>query len=343
MITLAMAAIAWRFGERSIRGPLQQLSTLTEKVAAGDYSVRSGFDDKQNEVSRLGSALDSMISKLVAQRAVEDLHRKELQDSEEKYRLFFSANPVPMWVYDRKTLAFLDVNEAALKTYGYTRQEFLGKALPDIVAEEDHPLMKSRIDMPMFYDNLKMIRHRWHDGTLRNVIVARQEITYAGLEARLVYPQDVTEQLAAMRRLEEQQRLLAAILESTGEAIAACDQEGQLTFFNRAARQLHGRDTRTVASSALPEAYDLYRADGVTSMTAEDVPLLRALKGETLSRTEMVVAPRGKEPRTLLASASQVTDKEGHILGAVVAMHDITERKRIEKELRENEERLRLA
>ena len=53
-------------------------------------------------------------------------------ESEEQYRLLFESNPHPMWVYDRKTLSLLAVNDAAIQHYGYSRDEFLSITIKDI-------------------------------------------------------------------------------------------------------------------------------------------------------------------------------------------------------------------
>ena len=50
--------------------------------------------------------------------------QKAIEDSEKRYRTLFDVNPYPMWVVDAKTLAFLEVNEAAMRLYGYSREEF---------------------------------------------------------------------------------------------------------------------------------------------------------------------------------------------------------------------------
>jgi CHASE3 domain sensor protein len=63
-----------------------------------------------------------------------------MEESESRYRLLFEANPQPMWVFDRASLAFLAVNHAAVTRYGYTREEFLGMTLRDIRPPEDVPL-----------------------------------------------------------------------------------------------------------------------------------------------------------------------------------------------------------
>ena len=62
---------------------------------------------------------------------------RSLERSEERYRLLFEANPLPMWVYDADTLRFLAVNDAAVRHYGYTSSEFLSMTITDIRPRED--------------------------------------------------------------------------------------------------------------------------------------------------------------------------------------------------------------
>ena len=64
--------------------------------------------------------------------------KNALADSDAKYRLLFSENPQPNWIYDCETQLFLDVNEAAIRQYGYSRQEFLSMTLHDILAVEEN-------------------------------------------------------------------------------------------------------------------------------------------------------------------------------------------------------------
>jgi PAS domain-containing protein len=60
-----------------------------------------------------------------------------LRDSEQRREMMFSGDPYPMWVYDCETLRFLEVNDAAARTYGYSREEFLGMTLMDIRTPDD--------------------------------------------------------------------------------------------------------------------------------------------------------------------------------------------------------------
>lgn len=138
-----------------------------------------------------------------------------------------------------------------------------------------------------------------------------------------------------------QQQFLEALLESTEAGIVACDADGILTLFNRKTRELHGLPQVPISADQWAEHYDLFLPDGKTRMRTEDVPLYRALRGEQVANVEMMIIPRGGAAKILLASGQPILDKEGLKIGAVVAMHDITERKQMEETLRASEEKYR--
>jgi PAS domain S-box-containing protein len=134
--------------------------------------------------------------------------------------------------------------------------------------------------------------------------------------------------------LQEEQFFLTSVLEQVQDAIVACNSEGQLTLFNRAAREIHGLPEMPIPAEEWAKYYDLYLPDGLTRMSMEEVPLYRALQGEYLSEVELVVAPKGGVARTLLASARPLFGPQGEKLGAIAVMHDITEWKRAQETLR---------
>jgi PAS domain S-box-containing protein len=133
---------------------------------------------------------------------------------------------------------------------------------------------------------------------------------------------------------EKQRAFINALLENVEDAIVACDSAGVITVFNHAARRLHVRPERPIAADQWADYYDLYLPDGRTRMRKEEVPLFRALQGECVRNVEMVVAPEGVEPRTVLASGSAIHGPGGEKLGAVVVMRDFTERKEAQEALR---------
>ncbi|MFQ4140076.1 PAS domain S-box protein [Nodosilinea sp. PGN35] len=156
--------------------------------------------------------------------------------------------------------------------------------------------------------------------------------------------QHLQQEIAGHQRTEtalrKEREMLRVLLENVQAGIVACDETGILRLFNHAARQFHGLPEEPLPPDQWASYYDLYQADGKTPLATEAIPLFRALQGERVVDAEMVIAPRGGEARTVLSHGQAIADLEGHRQGAVVVMHDITERKRIENALRDSEAQL---
>jgi signal transduction histidine kinase len=106
---------------------------------------------------------------------------------------------------------------------------------------------------------------------------------------------------------------------------------------NRKARELLGLSAESGSTEVWVKDSILYHADGKTQMGPEEIPLLRALRGEQVTNVELTTRPVGREPRVLLASGQLLRDKEGKIFGAVEAFYDITELKSLEVQLRHSQ------
>ncbi len=143
---------------------------------------------------------------------------------------------------------------------------------------------------------------------------------------------DITARKQTEAALEREREFTRALLESLQEGIVACDENGALSLFNRAAREFHGLPVEPVTPERWAEHFDLYGADGLTPLATRDIPLFRALQGEVVRDAEMTIAPKFGPARTLLAGGRRIVGAQGETLGAVVAMHDVTERRRAERE-----------
>ncbi len=116
------------------------------------------------------------------------------RDTGRAFRLLLAANPLPMWVYDLETLVFLEVNDAAVAHYGYSRAEFLAMTISDIRPVEDDARLRASIAERR--DELQHSghwRHRRADGTLMDVEVTSHLLDWAGRPAALVVAHDVSE------------------------------------------------------------------------------------------------------------------------------------------------------
>lgn len=122
----------------------------------------------------------------------------------------------------------------------------------------------------------------------------------------------------------EQRSFVAALIESVDAGIVVCDRQGRITFFNQVARDIHDMDAHPLRFEQWAEHYNLYRPDGVTPLTYEEVPLYRALHGEIVENADIVViTPRGAQ-RHVRVAGRPVLDSEGLVLGAVISMHDVS-------------------
>lgn len=134
--------------------------------------------------------------------------------------------------------------------------------------------------------------------------------------------------------------LLATLIEELDEGVIACDAEGEVTLFNRAARELFGLPAGPVLPQQWSDHYEIFHADGETPLAPDEGPLTWTLQGAVVKNVEIVVAPKdGGGPRCLLVTGRPI-NKLGGRLGAVIVMHEITERKQEENLRIERAERL---
>jgi two-component system cell cycle sensor histidine kinase/response regulator CckA len=132
----------------------------------------------------------------------------EAREVDRRYRLLFEANPQPMWVFDAETLEFLGVNDAAIRHYGYSREEFLSMNIMDIHPAEDPPGLPMAAQ-PNGRQEAAFTRHQRKDGTVMDVELVSHEIEIDGRRARLVLATDISERArtrAALHHSEEQLR-----------------------------------------------------------------------------------------------------------------------------------------
>lgn len=136
-----------------------------------------------------------------------------LRQSEERYRLLFDHNPLPMWLYDDETLGFVAVNETAVQSYGYTRGEFLAMSITQIRPEEDRDRLREHLHEAQAKPLVSAEwRHRRKDGTVFPVAIISRPIEFQGRRVHLVMAEDISKK----KELEEQ-FLRAQRLESLGQ------------------------------------------------------------------------------------------------------------------------------
>ncbi|MBV8775484.1 MAG: PAS domain S-box protein, partial [Deltaproteobacteria bacterium] len=243
--------------------------------------------------------------------------------------LLFERNPQPMWVYDLTTLAFLAVNEAACQQYGYSRAEFEALTIKDIrPPAEARRLMANVTEIHGAFTHSGEWQHLRKDGTLIEVSIISHAITYASRAARLVVAVNITDQKRAQEALKEVNDRLNDILTSMTDAFFALDHEWRFTYLNPTAERLLRYEAAELLGHSLWEKYP----DAVGSVF--ETSYRRAVEQRQPQEFEHYYVPH---QIWFEFHAYPMQD------GLAVYFRDITERKRSEELLHENELRLRLS
>src|SRR5687767_8745188 len=203
-------------------------------------------------MSPIRNRLDDIVGFRGLARDITELKEVDLalRDSQERYRLLFESTPQPIWVYDEETLEFLTVNEAAVRTYGYTREEFLSMSIDDIRMEDSaNSLM-----------NMNSWRHRAKDKNTIHVEITSHPVVLDGKKSTLVIVNNVTKR----ELLDQEQRLMHASLEQsamewrqTFDAIdfpvLIVDFEGRIRRSNDAAEHIAGDMAEGIAGQLVSD------------------------------------------------------------------------------------------
>jgi two-component system, cell cycle sensor histidine kinase and response regulator CckA len=243
---------------------------------------------------------------------------------EEQNRLFMEA------VADH-TIFLLDAtgrvttwNAGAERILGFTEDEVLGCNFALFFTPED---LAEAATVGRLSGDRWLVRK---DGTRLWVNETLTALKDSGLAGFAVVIRDKTEQLRAEDALHREREFLRTVLENIQEAVVACDVQGNFTFANHVTHELGEPVREQVPAEEWMRQFSLYHPNGKTPMPEEDFPLFRALRGEQFRDVEMVLVPRQGTPQTVLASGQPLLDLQGNKRGAVMVLHDITDRRRLE-------------
>ncbi len=321
--------------------------TLSRRVAQGSIisteSIRRRKDGSLVDVSILGRPVrvdGGQIALYAIYRDITDRKKSEeaLRKSEFSFRGLFNSVNDAIYIQDREG-RFVDVNQGAVNMYGYPRQYFVGKNPSDLSAPGKNDLAKAVELVNKAFEGEPQQFEFW--GIRKNGEIFPKEVrvskgTYFGQEVVIALAQDITERKRFEAVLQETNRTLESLIKASPLAITVMDQECNIQLWNPAAERMFGWKADEVIGAFNPIVPEDKRDEFIELHN-------RALKGETISELEV---RRKKRDGTLIdinRSTAIIRDSDGNVKGIMAVLADITERKRAEEQLRESEERLRLA
>lgn len=263
-----------------------------------------------------------------------ELHRqKVIDDTHSSFHLLFYKNPNPMWVYNQNNLQFIDVNEAAIAHYGYSREEFLQMGITDIHFSEDPPIFIEHLKQK--YNDLqfsKQCQHRRKDGQIIDVEIVGDIIDYGTYNARLVNIRDITEYKRIERILQESEARFRVISEAIPiPLIISRLSDGLILYANSELRQTFRFSPEDLVNR---KNLDLYHD------SADLEFILEALNQDSYLQDYELQLRRTDGTNFWAIAFFQYLTFNGES-AILTAFYDITNRKKLETKLQEKNEFLR--
>ncbi|GAC1313535.1 MAG: hypothetical protein NVSMB24_36890 [Mucilaginibacter sp.] len=259
--------------------------------------------------------------------------QEQISVAKENYQNLFNASPIPIWAYDIVSLRFLDVNDAAVDQYGYTREEFLSMSLVDIIPKEDFQTVEEigqNTKDPSCFRKMTL-RHIKKSGEVIVVYSQRNAITFDNKDARLVVATNITEKLKVEDALKASEQRFRSLIKEGSDLIAILDINGAYQYVSPTSKTVLGIEADRFIGKTL---FDFIYEDDKERVIDQFAMLA------TEKRIE--ISPyRFKGNKGFIWVETIVTDMtdEPAVAGFVANSRDVTQRIQNESMLKENMER----
>lgn len=306
--------------------------------------ILTGYTDKEFSIKSLNYGISDYLLKenlnapLLFKSVVYNIEHKKIQEklseSEKKYKDLFHSSPLPKVVYDVETISFLDANKAALRKYGYTREEFLKLKVYDVIYKGDQEEVANELQLIKTNTNFNEIslKHVTKTGMLIDVETQSNEIIFNGRKARLVLATDITEKLKAKKENLLSEQRFKALIQDGSELISILDTNGHFKYISPNVQKRYGIN---------PE--DFIGTNAFEKLHHDDLDFFKYQFSQLKNHQRLTTKPFRyiqfeNKWRWLEASVIDMTDNPA-VNGIVLNARDVTER--IENELKIRESNLR--
>ncbi len=248
---------------------------------------------------------------------------------DESYRLLFLNNPQPMWVYDRETQRILEVNEAAIAHYGYSRADFLSMRASDVFPRPDLAESGEAGDSAA---QARRQRHVLKNGRVIEAEIHCQALQFGGRPAELVVAHDITQRARTEEALRQAESKYRHIFEEAIVGIFQSTPAGKFISANAAMAKMLGYDSpQELVDSIVDIQNQLY----VDSSRREEFKSLLAEHG-ILQGFEFEVFRKDRSRMWLSVNVRAVREA-GIVLRYEGTFEDVSERKKLEDQFRQSQ------
>ena len=279
--------------------------------------------------------------------------QESLRLSEEHFATAFRLSPAPMAISTLDEGRFIDVNDSFTGMLGYKREELIGLTSRELRILESPERRDCCVSRLRLKEPLQAIpaRFRAKSGETRDTLWSAEIIVIGGVQHMLSFIYDMTDRLNAERELQESRQRLSDIINFLPDATFVIDRDRSVIAWNTAMEEMTGigRDemigrgdyayTVPFYGEPRPQLLDLLFASDPT-LESRYCNLVR--KGRALYAEAHAPALYGGKGAYIWMTGTPLYDGQGHQVGAIESIRDITDRKRMEGKLAESERRHRL-
>lgn len=254
---------------------------------------------------------------------------------EQDYHRLFNASPVPQWIYDMDTFEFLQVNEAAVRHYGYSEQEFLSMTIKDIRPKTEIPRLVQVHEAFRFYEGIGhygLFSHLKKDGSPIQVQISGHRLAFEGRDCELIIAYDVTQLQETLQRLETANSRYALVNQATNDVIFDWDVVTGQVFWGGSFRRLLGYDIENQKTNSaqwlewIPLSHRETVAEGLVSFQQSP--------GAQDCTFEFPMTSRRFEKNLFMRMrVHALRDDSGQATRLIGAMEDVTTERKTQKQL----------
>jgi PAS domain S-box-containing protein len=349
--SMVIAFIAASKLQRKISHPILSLAETAKTISQQhDYSIRAPQAAEDDETDLLATAINQMLTQIQERDSVlsqanesmanEITERKRAEDvlrsSEERFRLLFDNHPLPMWVYEPETLRFLEVNESAVRQYGYSREEFLQMRTTEIRPAEDVSFfLGSGRGAQSAMELSGHSKHRLKDGRVIDVEIISHQTRYLRRNAVLVVALDVTERMKAEHHLKISEERYRSLVSAITSIVWTAGPTGSFSVPQKSWERYTGQEWEKHAGFGW-----------LNAIQAEDRPEAEGLLREAVAEKRSfefqgkIWNAASRSHRYFIAKAVPLRDGDGSIREWIGTVTDVHDRKLAEEEIKELNEAL---
>jgi PAS domain S-box-containing protein len=258
----------------------------------------------------------------------------ELIESESYFRLLFELNPQPMFVYDLDSMNITEVNNSAITTYKYSKDEFLSMTILDLKAPTEFTrLWKNLIEDPNSFQQTEIWNHLTKDGQTIQVEVHSHNLDFRHKNARLVLLLDITKKLKTEKELTESELTLSNLVDNLPGIIYRCsfDENYTMEYISEACSRITGYSQDDFLRNNTISFNDLI-------LPEYQLPIWeswqKVVKEKSVFEKEYPIITASGEIKWVWERGRCIFDKNNRILHLEGYIEDITIRKQAEKDLR---------